>query len=153
MVSVCLPSDALSQYLPSYLGFSYLGRGVSLHCCYSKAQPLLLTLGEGYLFTAAPPDLKCGVAPLRPSCAYAAAAPGLRGGVAPLGHAFVWSVAATALLHGPSQTPAALSNSMKQPFNVGPPKTDGSWWRGLTVCGPLEKGMAAHFSILALRTS
>ena len=126
MVSVCLPSDALSQYLPSYLGFSYLGRGVSLHCCYSKAQPLLLTLGEGYLFTAAPPDLKCGVAPLRPSCAYAAAAPGLRGGVAPLGHAFVWSVAATALLHGPSQTPAALSNSMKQPFNVGPPKTDGS---------------------------
>ena len=27
MVSVCLPSDALSQHLPSYLGFSYLGRG------------------------------------------------------------------------------------------------------------------------------
>ena len=25
MVSVCLPSDALSQHLPSYLGFSYLG--------------------------------------------------------------------------------------------------------------------------------
>ena len=25
MVSVCLPSDALLQYLPSYLGFSYLG--------------------------------------------------------------------------------------------------------------------------------
>ena len=33
MVSVCLPSDALSQYLPSYLGFSYLGCGVSLHGC------------------------------------------------------------------------------------------------------------------------
>ena len=32
------------------------------------------------------------------------------------------------------------------------PKTDGSWWRGLTECGPLEKGMANHFSILALRT-
>ena len=31
MVSVCLPSDALSQHLPSYLGFSYLGCGVSLH--------------------------------------------------------------------------------------------------------------------------
>ena len=31
MVSVCLPSDALSQRLPSYWGFSYLGRGVSLH--------------------------------------------------------------------------------------------------------------------------
>ena len=28
----------------------------------------------------------------------------------------------------------------------------GSLWRGLTVCGPLEKGMANHFSILALRT-
>ena len=27
VVSVCLPSDALSQRLPSYLGFSYLGRG------------------------------------------------------------------------------------------------------------------------------
>ena len=30
--------------------------------------------------------------------------------------------------------------------------TGGSWWRGLTECGPLEKGMASHFSILALRT-
>ena len=38
MVSVCLPSDALLQHLPSYLGFSYLGRGVSLHGCSSKAQ-------------------------------------------------------------------------------------------------------------------
>ena len=47
MVSVCLPSDALSQHPPSYLGFSYLGRGVSLHGCSSKAQPLLLTLDEG----------------------------------------------------------------------------------------------------------
>ena len=64
MVSVCLPSDALLQHLPYYLGFSYLGRGVSLHSCSSKAQPLLLTLDEGYLLTAAPPDLECGVAPL-----------------------------------------------------------------------------------------
>ena len=46
MVSVCLPSDALLQHLPSYLGFSYLGRGVSLHGCSSKAQPMLLTLDE-----------------------------------------------------------------------------------------------------------
>src|SRR5574337_832711 len=30
---------------------------------------------------------------------------------------------------------------------VGPPKTGRSWWRGLTECGPLEKGMANHFSI------
>ena len=32
------------------------------------------------------------------------------------------------------------------------PKTDWSWWRVLTKCGPVEKGMANHFSILALRT-
>ena len=43
MVSVCLPSDTLLQHLPSFLGFSYLGRGVSLHGCSSKAQPLLFT--------------------------------------------------------------------------------------------------------------
>ena len=63
---MCLPSDGLLQHLPSYLGFSYLGRGVSLHGCSSKAQSLLLTLDEGYLFTAAPPDLECGIAPLGP---------------------------------------------------------------------------------------
>ena len=63
---MCLPSDALSQHLLSYLGFSYLGRGVSLHGCSSKAQPLLLTLDEGYLLTATPPDLERGVAPLSP---------------------------------------------------------------------------------------
>ena len=33
MVSVCLPSDALLQHLLSYLSFSYLGCGVSLHGC------------------------------------------------------------------------------------------------------------------------
>ena len=44
----------------------------------------------------------------------------------------------------------ALSNSMKP--NQGQPKTGGSWWRGLTERGPLETGMASHFSILALRT-
>ena len=73
MVSVCLPSDALLQHLPSYLGFSYLGRGVSLHGCSSKAQFLLLTFWpwawnsssrpscasslEVGLFLAAAPDL------------------------------------------------------------------------------------------------
>ena len=81
MVSVCLPSDALSQHLPSYLGFSYLGRGVSLHGCSSNVQPLLLTLDEGYLLTATPPDLQHGVAPLGPP---APAQPPLLGhGVAP----------------------------------------------------------------------
>ena len=66
MVSLCLPSDALSQHLPSYLGFSYLGHGVSLHGCSGKVQPLLLTLDEGCLLTDAkaetpilwPPDVK-----------------------------------------------------------------------------------------------
>ena len=109
MVSVYLPSDALSQHLLSYLGFSYLGRGVSLHGCSSKVQPQLLTLDEGYLLTAALSDLQHGIAPL--GCARAAraprawccssrpqpltsgvgvaplvAAPDLGRGVAPLGH-------------------------------------------------------------------
>ena len=39
-----------------------------------------------------------------------------------------------------------------KPCRMGPSKMDGSWWRGLTECGPLEKGMANHLSILALRT-
>ena len=66
MVSVCLPSDALLQHLPSFLGFSYLGHGISLHGRSSKAQPLLLTLDEGYLLTTALPDLQRGIAPLGP---------------------------------------------------------------------------------------
>ena len=56
MVSVCLPSDALSQHLPSYLGFSYLGHAVSLHGCSSKVQPLLLTLDR-----VTPSDLEHGI--------------------------------------------------------------------------------------------
>ena len=78
MVSVCLPSAALLQHLPSYLGFSYLGRGVSLHGCSSKAQPLLFPLDK-----VAPPDLERGVAPLSPP---APVQPPLLGrGVSPLG--------------------------------------------------------------------
>ena len=83
MVSVDLPSDAPLQHLPSYLGFSYLGRGVSLHGCSSKVQPLLLTLDEGYLLTATLPDLQRGMAPLGPPVPIQ---PLLLGrGVAPLG--------------------------------------------------------------------
>ena len=90
MVSVCLPSDTLLQHLPSYLGFSYLGRGVSLHGSSSKVQPLLLTLNEGYLLTATPPDLEHEIAPLGPPVPMQppllpAAAPGVGRGVAPLG--------------------------------------------------------------------
>ena len=45
-----------------------------------------------------------------------------------------------------------MSNSMKLPaIPCRPPKMDGSWWRVLTKCGPLERGMANHFSILALK--
>ena len=66
MVSVCLPSHALLQHLQSYLGFSYLGSGVSLNGCSSKAQMLLLTLDERYLLTTAPPDFEHGIAPLGP---------------------------------------------------------------------------------------
>ena len=61
---MCLPSDALLPHLPSYLGFSYLGHGVSLHGCSSKAQ--LLTLDEGYLLITGVPDLQHGLAPLGP---------------------------------------------------------------------------------------
>ena len=66
MVSVCLPSHVHLQHLLSYLGFSYLGHGVSLHGCSSKVQLLLLTLDEGYLLTTAPADLERGIAPLGP---------------------------------------------------------------------------------------
>ena len=63
---MCMPSDALSQHLPLYLGFSYLGGGVSLHGCSSKAQPLCLTLNEGVSPPAALPDLHRGMAPPGP---------------------------------------------------------------------------------------
>ena len=64
MVSVCLPSDALLQHLLPYLGFSYLGRGVSLHGYSRKAQPPLLSLDKAYPLTATLPDLQRGIAPL-----------------------------------------------------------------------------------------
>ena len=73
----CLSSNALSQHLLSHLGFSYLGPGLSLHACSSKAQPLLLTLDK---FT--PPDLERGVAPLGPPAPMQL--PLLGRGVAPL---------------------------------------------------------------------
>ena len=100
MVSVCLPSDVLSQHLPSYLGLSYLGHVVCLHGCSSKVQLLLLTLGEGYLLTAALPDLEGGLVPLGPP---ALAQPQLLGcGVAPLGRSrsLALSVAAPDLGRG-----------------------------------------------------
>ena len=38
-----------------------------------------------------------------------------------------------------------------EPCHAGPLKADRSWWRDLTECGPLEKGMVNHSSILASR--
>ena len=113
MVLVCLPSDALLQHLLSYLGISYLGCGVSLHGCSSKAQPLLLTFDEGYLLTAAPSDLECGIAPLglpAPTRHHSldmglllpVTAPDLRHGVAPPGHrpwSGTWGSSFQLLLH------------------------------------------------------
>ena len=75
MVSVYLPSDALLQHLPSYLGFSYLGRGVSLHGCSRKAQPLLLTLDRGISPHHRPSWPSVWDSSSRPSCARAARAP------------------------------------------------------------------------------
>ena len=70
MLSVCLSSYALSQHLPSYLGFSYLDKG--------------------YLLTAASSDLELGVAP--PSFPAPVQRLLLGCGVAPLGHLpWCWS--------------------------------------------------------------
>ena len=63
---MCLSSDALLQHVLSYMGFSYLGRGVSLQGCSSQVQLLLLTFDEGYILTATPSDLERGIAPLGP---------------------------------------------------------------------------------------
>ena len=66
---------------------------------------------------------------------FTTAPPDLERGVAPLGP--------------PAPTQPPLLGRAVAPLG---PKMGGSWWRGLTECGPLEKGMANHFSILALRT-
>ena len=60
-----------------------LDMGLSLHGCSSKVQPLLLTLEEGYLLKATPPDFEHGVAPLGPPKPMQQLL--LGGGVAPLG--------------------------------------------------------------------
>ena len=66
LVSVCLPSDALLQYLPSYFSFSYLGRGVSLHGCSRKHSHCSLPWTRWYLLTTALPDLQRGIRILLP---------------------------------------------------------------------------------------
>jgi len=56
MVSVCLPSDALLQHLQSYLGFSYLGRGVSLDVVMVERSDRMWSTGEG---NGKPPHYSC----------------------------------------------------------------------------------------------
>ena len=66
MAAVCLPSDApCNTYHLTWVSLT-LDVGVSLHGCSSKAQPLLLTLDEGYLLTATVPDFQRGIAPVGP---------------------------------------------------------------------------------------
>ena len=45
-----------------------------------------------------------------------------------------------------------LTQWNREPWPLGPPKTDWSWWSALTKHGPLEKRMANYFSIHTLRT-
>ena len=65
MVSVCLPSDA--PFLTPTVLLDFLlpwTWGISSSLLQHKRSCLLLTLDEGYLLTAAPTDLECGVTPL-----------------------------------------------------------------------------------------
>ena len=48
-------------------------------------------------------------------------------------------------------TQPCLTQWNYEPCHVGPSKLDRSWWRVLRKRGPLEKGMANHFTILVLR--
>ena len=117
MVSVCLPSDALLQHLLSYLGFSYLGPGISLLGCSSKVQPLLLTLDKGYLLTAAPSDLERGIAPLGP---LAPAQPLLLGrGVGPPGCHPLASVVGLVLLAATPDLRRGVSPLGRRPWAQG----------------------------------
>ena len=126
MVSVCLPSDAFLQHLPSYLGFSYFGRGMSLLGCSSKAQPLLLTVNEGYFLTAVLPELQCEMAPLGPP---APTQPPLLGrGVAPPGFRpwpQVW---------GGSSQSLSMASDMGCLLTATPPDIE----RGIAPLGPPE---------------
>ena len=40
---------------------------------------------------------------------------------------------------------------MKLSHACGATQNGWAWWRGLTECGPLEKEMATHSSVLAWR--
>ena len=63
-----LATPTVSTWVSLILDLGYVFTAApAKHSHYSsKAQPLLLTLDEGYLLTAALPDLQCGIAPLGP---------------------------------------------------------------------------------------
>ena len=91
--------------------------------CSSKVQPLLLTLDEGYLLTATPPDLERGVAPLGPPCTHAATSP------------WTWSCSLLEII---------IKTTMKYHLTlvrmaIIKKSTTNKCWRG---CG--EKGMCLH---------
>ena len=94
MVLVCLPSDALSEHLPSYLGFSDLGHEYLFMAAPAKhsrcslpwtrgisSQPPLLTLTVEYLLSALLHP--CIHQSLDVGLLLSATTPGLRCGVAP----------------------------------------------------------------------
>ena len=146
MVSVCLPSDALSQYLPSYLGFSYLRCGVSPHSCSSKAQLLLLTLDEAYLLRAAPPDLEHGVAPLGPPVP--TQPPLLGHGVAPLGRRswpWTWSSSSPPLLCHCSL--ALFVTSLHLGLGVAPLSHTSEWFLAASMLSTFKSNQRITFWI------
>ena len=125
---MCLPPDALLQHLQSYLGFSYLGHGVYLHGCSSIVQLLLLILDEGYLLTAALPDLQRGMAPVGPPVP--GQPPNLGHGVAPPGHCpwpRTWGGSSRPFLHHLSLALSATGPGLghgvaplgRRPFGMG----------------------------------
>ena len=48
-------------------------------------------------------------------------------------------------------SPPCVTQWSCEQYGAEPPKTDESLWRGLTQCGPVEKGMANQSSMLASR--
>ena len=90
---------------------------------------LLLILDEGYLLTAALPDLHHGIAPLGPPAPVQP--PLLRGGVAPLGHRpwpRTWGSSSWLFLHRGSLALSAASPDL---------------WHGVTLLGHLLSGMGS----------
>ena len=155
MVSVCLPSDALLQHLPSYLGFSYRGRDVSLHGCSSKVKPMLLTLDSGNLLTTALPDLQRGIAPLGPpvpaqtwlGSVLPATAPGL--GLKGVGYLLPAAGARAAATGVPTPRREELPHVRGQGQKPGGPHAEGQRWRGVTP--RLRSGAAAESARLRRR--